>query len=65
MLKRLKEKKSDYDSHKLKEQWKKQKEVIKNIAFYPFILRTSSKASKRRTFSKSDHSNTTATRIDR
>jgi hypothetical protein len=33
------DKKSDYDSKKLKEDWKKQKQVIKNIANYPFIIR--------------------------
>ena len=33
------DKKSDYDSKKLKEEWKKQKQVIKNIANYPFIIR--------------------------
>ena len=63
LLKKIKEKKSDYDSHRLKEEWKKQKEVIKNIAFYPFILRTSFKASRKRTFSKPENSYTTATRI--
>ncbi len=33
------DKKSDYEAKKLKEEWKKQKIVIKNIANYPFIIR--------------------------
>ncbi len=39
LLKRIMDKKSDYDSKKLKEEWKEQKKVIKNIANYPFIIR--------------------------
>jgi len=39
LLKRIMDKKSDYDNKKLKEEWKWQKTVIKNIANYPFIIR--------------------------
>lgn len=43
LLKRLQQKKSDYEANKLKDQWKKQKAVIKNIANYPLIIRDGSK----------------------
>jgi len=39
LLKRLQEKRSDYDADRLKEDWKKQKAVIKNIANFPFVIR--------------------------
>lgn len=39
LLKRLQEKRSDYDVDRLKDDWKKQKAVIRNIANYPFIIR--------------------------
>jgi hypothetical protein len=48
LLKRLHDKRSDYDAKKLKVEWKKQKEVIRNIAFYPFIIKTSLKGHKKR-----------------
>ena len=54
LLKRLQEKKSNYDASKLKEDWKKQKEVIKNIAYFPFVLRDAPKRQRRRTFSRKD-----------
>ena len=38
MLKRLQDKKPNYDTEKLKQDWLKQKHVIKNVANYPFIL---------------------------
>ena len=38
MLKRLQEKKSDYQTEKFNQDWKKQKEVIKNIASFPLVL---------------------------
>jgi hypothetical protein len=43
LLKRLQDKKSDYDVERLKEDWKKQKRVIKNIANYPFVIKDGSK----------------------
>ncbi len=43
LLKRLQDKKSDYEADKLNQEWKKQKEVIKNIANYPLILKDGSK----------------------
>lgn len=52
LLKRLQEKKSDYDTGKLKEEWKKQKAVIKNIANYPLIIRDGSKRERKRLLSK-------------
>lgn len=54
LLKRLQEKKSSYDTGKLKEDWKKQKEVIKNIANFPFVLRDAPKRQRRRTVSRKD-----------
>ena len=54
LLKRLQGKKSDYDAKKLKEEWKKQKEVIKNIAFYPFVIRSHPRH-RRRLTSKQEH----------
>jgi hypothetical protein len=36
----------------MKEEWKKQKEVIKNIANFPFILRDGSKRPRRKTIAK-------------
>lgn len=50
-MKRLQEKKSDYQAEKLNEDWKKQKTVIKNIANFPLILKDG-KRSKKRTFSR-------------
>jgi hypothetical protein len=50
LLKRLQEKKSDYDVQRLRQDWKKQKAVIKNIANYPFIPKESSR--RRRAISK-------------
>lgn len=35
LLKRIQERKSDYEVDKLRQEWKKQKEVIKNISSYP------------------------------
>ena len=56
LLKRIQEKKSDYNTKKLKQDWKKQKEVIKNIAFYPFIIRTNNgRGTKRRPVSMHKH----------
>ncbi len=52
LLKRLQDKKSDYDTGKLKEEWKKQKAVIKNIANYPLILRDGSRRERKRMFSR-------------
>ena len=43
LLKRLQDKRSDYDVDRLKEDWKKQKAVIKNIANYPFVIKDGSK----------------------
>lgn len=37
MLKRLQERKSDYELHKFKKEWKKTKTVIKNITSYPLV----------------------------
>lgn len=39
LLKRIMDKKSDYEAQRLQEEWKKQKQVIKNITNYPFIIR--------------------------
>jgi hypothetical protein len=52
LLKRLQDKKSDYDTGKLKEEWKKQKAVIKNIANYPLIIRDGSRRERKRVFSR-------------
>jgi hypothetical protein len=38
MLKRLQERKSDYELHKFKKEWRKTKAVIKNITSYPIII---------------------------
>ena len=50
MLKRLQQKKSDYDVQRLRQDWKKQKAVIKNIANFPLISKDS--ARRRRAISK-------------
>jgi len=47
LLKKLQDRKSDYNTKKLKQDWKKQKEVIKNIAFYPFIIKAPNKGRRR------------------
>lgn len=52
LLKRLQEKKSDYQAQRLNEDWKKQKAVIRNIANYPIIIRDGSKRERRRAFSR-------------
>lgn len=39
LLKRIMDKKSDYEAQRLQEEWKKQKQVIKNITNYPFIIK--------------------------
>lgn len=39
LLKRLQDRRSDYETKRLNSEWKKQKSVIKNIANYPFILK--------------------------
>lgn len=38
LLRSIQEKKSDYSARRLKEDWQKQKAVIKNIGNFPFIL---------------------------
>ena len=38
-------------------EWKRQKEVLKNVAFYPFIIRSSAKPVRRRTLSKQENFN--------
>ena len=48
MLKRLQERKSDYEAQKLKEEWKKQKTVIKNLVNFPFIIRDKAYCKSRR-----------------
>jgi hypothetical protein len=52
LLKRLQERRSDYQVDKMKEDWKKQKAVIKNIANYPLVIKDGGKSQKRRTFHK-------------
>lgn len=43
LLRRLQDKKSDYEADKMKQEWKKQKTVIKNIANFPLILNDGSR----------------------
>lgn len=50
-MKRLQEKKSDYQTDKLNEDWKKQKAVIKNIANFPLIVKDG-KRTRKRAFSR-------------
>ena len=38
MLRRLQDRKSDYELHKYKKEWKKTKAVIKNIANNPIVI---------------------------
>lgn len=38
MLKRLQERKSDYELHRFKKEWRKTKAVIKNITSYPLVI---------------------------
>ena len=38
LLKRLQEKRPNYETQKFKQEWKKQKYVIKNLSNYPFII---------------------------
>ena len=38
MLRRLQERKSDYELHRFKKEWKKTKAVIKNIAAQPIVI---------------------------
>lgn len=52
LLRRLQDKKSDYEADKMKQEWKKQKTVIKNIANFPLILNDGSRKQKKRSFSK-------------
>ena len=60
LLKRLNERKSEYETEKLRESWKKQKEVIKNIAHYPFIIRASVRPGRRKAASKAEGDKTRA-----
>ena len=48
LLRRLQDKKSDYDAGRLKSEWKKQKKVIQNIANYPLILRDGTRRERSR-----------------
>ncbi len=43
LLKKLQQRKSDYEVEKMRKEWKKQKEVIKNISNYPVSIFTSGK----------------------
>ncbi len=52
LLKRLREKTSSYQASKLKDQWIKQKEVIKNISDFPFILKDKIRKPRRKGLSK-------------
>jgi hypothetical protein len=38
MLRRLQERKSDYDLDKYKKQWRKTRKMIKSIASYPIVI---------------------------
>ena len=38
MLKRLQDRKSDYELHRFKKDWRKTKAVIKNITSYPIVI---------------------------
>lgn len=38
MLKRLQERKSDYELNRFKKDWRKTKAVIKNITSYPIVI---------------------------
>ena len=38
MLKRLQERKSDYELHRFKKEWKKTKAVIKNFTSYAIVI---------------------------
>lgn len=49
MLKRLQERKSDYELHRFKKQWKKTKAVIKNITSYPIIDQITGKKKRKNT----------------
>ncbi len=54
----MQEKKSDYEADKLKQEWKKQKAVIRNIANYPLILNDGTrKERKRNSAREADYSN--------
>ena len=48
MLKRLQEKRSSYQAEKMNEDWRKQKEVIKNIANFPLIIKDGKSRKERR-----------------
>ena len=52
MLKRLQERRSSYGADKMKEEWKKQKAVIKNIANYPPVIKDGPPKPRRRSHSK-------------
>ena len=38
LLRRLQERRSNYETEKFKQSWRKQKNVIKNMSNYPFII---------------------------
>lgn len=38
MLKRLQDRKANYETQKFKQSWRKQKQVIQNQSNYPFIF---------------------------
>ena len=52
MLKRLQEKRSSYQAEKMNEDWRKQKEVIKNIANFPLVIKDGKRRERRRTSQK-------------
>lgn len=48
LLRRLQEKRSSYQAEKMNEDWKKQKEVIKNIANFPLVIKDGKRRERRR-----------------